>query len=371
MAKRSNKPVNSWASWPADLRRVFQEAADINDRTEAVARLLLEAIPRAEFAACMHECRSGAVLGISARNGHTPGSLTRPLQEALAKLDRIPDRNIEFTLRYSRSQFCCHAAQSQPVAGCQAWLIAGMPVTRTPSDLDLPSLHLACEMTALRLAVEILQEQSQSRLDELREDQEMLMVSDAMLGFVHEMNNSLNTIMLQASVMELKGDESSREDARLIRKTGAAIAGKLALFQQFRERCKLARAPADLNEIAAEAVAAFRDSVQIAVHLANGPLPVMVHRNGMRRLIDLLIRLAAPPETALRIATTRKRQTAALHFESRSSGASDFESPSDDAHSVEWLAIESLSRLCGTEVTKVAGPKGSLALMLEWPLAID
>src|SRR5438128_11252063 len=88
----------------------------------------------------------------------------------------------------------------------------------------------------------------QALLDEQRDAFELLTASDAMLGLVHDINNSLNSMMLQASIVEMKLDGALRDEVAQIRRLGNDVARRLALVQMVRDGARKFRTRVDLNQ---------------------------------------------------------------------------------------------------------------------------
>lgn len=215
--------------------------------------------------------------------------------------------------------------------------------------------------------------------DERRDWLELLTAGDAMLGLVHEINNSLNCMMLQASIVELKVTGSVKDDVAEIRRLGVRAAKQLALIQQFRDQCRNSRSPIDLNQFVREA---FPEDPQPSsapeLALAEPPLTLSVNPGALSRLIRLLPRIVRhrQPDAVLRIQTLLQERQISLIVESKSfrlaeARSVDWESISDEwadlGHLMECVAAHSLARLVKAQGKASVGASGELSLRLTWP----
>jgi signal transduction histidine kinase len=155
---------------------------------------------------------------------------------------------------------------------------------------------------------------------------DLSIVGDAMSGLIHEFNNSLNTMMLEASVLGMHADAETSEKVALIRKVGAEVAHKLALFQRFRESCKNDKSAVCLNRIVEDAVRAVGGQIQMAA--LDASIPQLVNRVALARLICLLIHVVrdSAPGECIQIRTKCTDREATLVLEPIASDAGEFTS---------------------------------------------
>jgi hypothetical protein len=121
---------------------------------------------------------------------------------------------------------------------------------------------------------------------------EMLLAGDAMLGYVHELNNSLNSMMLQASVLEQKAGEAIRPEVALIRKLGKETAAKLAVFARSRERYRQMKTSVDLNQaIRGLFAVGLEAEVEIVKEFWPSPVTLSAHPVVLKQLISVMLRI--------------------------------------------------------------------------------
>src|SRR5690348_14922564 len=80
------------------------------------------------------------------------------------------------------------------------------------------------------------------------------LVGQAFIGLAHELNNALNSMMLQTSVVQLRVDEQARHELDAIRQHGAQAAFLLRSLQQVVQERREKSYNVDLNSVVAEAL---------------------------------------------------------------------------------------------------------------------
>jgi len=220
----------------------------------------------------------------------------------------------------------------------------------------------------------------EDRENEIRALEEMLLAGDAMLGFVHELNNILNGMMLQASVVELKAGESIRPEVEVIRKLGAQAASSLAFFARFRERYRQMKASVDLNDAVRAVLANERRILPVADHrlqpeLVDEPVIVLAHPVALKQLIFVLLRIADSwqPEGLLRLRSARANSQVWLIIEPISSNSTEIaghvwtDLATEDENSLELLAAQSRARLVEAKLQMAVNDAGNRVLAAAWP----
>jgi signal transduction histidine kinase len=125
----------------------------------------------------------------------------------------------------------------------------------------------------------------------------------------HEINNLLNNICLQISIVELTASEKTAATLQQIRKMATETAAKLHQFQQLSQEFRPAAQRADLNPILQEAlsrISAGAESPLRTLKLDLDPqLPrVLAPPEDLRRLIDLLAQDALAASESEQVALT-------------------------------------------------------------------
>jgi hypothetical protein len=263
----------------------------------------------------------------------------------------------------------------------RGWLVlAFAPSTALPPDPLQQAVGYLAQLIGLNLQREVDCRHCQDLAEELEEQRRVVTVGDAVLGLTHELSNSLNTMLLQASVVQLSADARTREELTPIRSEGTAIARRLRLLQQFREESRSAQRDVDLNHELRRAAAALPDMAErIDWNLASNPPALSINRGALRRLLDMLLRAAqetiSGQSSSLRVETRRQNGGMELVLSglrrgekiNHLVGMQSVESFERDADAIiERLAVESLLRLLEARLRLEQRSADTLAVILKW-----
>ncbi len=341
----------SMSRWPAALAERFGQEVPPLDRARALAALLRESVGCARWAACrlgdahaaspedhanartLHFDGAGDGAGVQPLDG---GGWAAPFSSGLG---------VDGVLAVALAD----DAPAELARGAEALLALAAP---------LVGLHL----------------QAEARLREEREAHaDIATVGDAVMGLAHELNNHLNTMMLQASVVQIEVDESLGEELAVIRREGMAVAARLRLLQDFRARSRLAAVPVDLHALLRRA-AALVPALQGRARwrLADGLPAIVANYAGLLRLLSSCLRLVADraPDGPVSIRSEQREQTVRIALgplpglpvaEHLAELFSSEENPRHD-RVMQGLAAESLARLVEVRWRLEEGD-----LVLEWP----
>jgi hypothetical protein len=285
------------------------------------------------------------------------------------------------TIRYSEGKdWQWRAASIHHGSASYGWLVVAVRAdlsTEKLADIDA-LLTIAAHSLALHLELMLGELHLQNLRREREELTDMLLAGDALLGFTHDLNNSLNSIILQTSVLELKAGEALRSETTVIRKLGTQAANKLGMFQRFRDHYRQAKVSVDLNQTIRRLFAdgpALGDPVQL--ELSPEPLTILGHTMVLRQLISVLLRLArsGQPKGGAQLYTFRENDHIWLVLQSISERASaiisrewaDF--PAAGEESLEMLAAQSRARLIEATLQVSTDSTGRRAVAAIWPAA--
>ena len=122
---------------------------------------------------------------------------------------------------------------------------------------------------------------------------ELMILADAVSGLMHELNNGLNRVSLQASVIQMQGGEQMQEGVTLIRQETARAATLLRPLQMVRQRQGQVQSPVELNstvEVVLEALPSLAERLRFE---PGERLPALFASSGsVQRLIAYFLRLA-------------------------------------------------------------------------------
>jgi light-regulated signal transduction histidine kinase (bacteriophytochrome) len=218
-----------------------------------------------------------------------------------------------------------------------------------------------------------------STLGKVFEDQELLelvVLADAVSGLMHDLNNCLNRVALQASVVQLQGGEALREETAVIRRETAAAASLLRPLTMARQRHRQIQTPTDLNRVVEEVIQTLSELRHRVVFERVAKLVVLPSDpTALRRLLGYLFRLAlTDPEHPTRITVRTKRAgpEVSLILEMKAKGddgsPADWFEPEADLASpeslLERLAFQSLLRLLNATFASL--PEPQCGVVLTW-----
>jgi len=365
--------------WCQGVRRIRRDG-DTADRAMEIAALLRQVTPTAKFAACRLDAQPRPNLAVKHEEavGHN-GAFLEQLRRQLGDFDTAQSAVVSFPLRYGETELTVLVAPVAHISRCHGFLVLGlaadMPEARR-RDLNI-FLDLAAELVRPYLELDNVQRVLTATTEAHRESADLVLVSDALGGIVHDLNNSLNSMMLQASLVQLKAAESLREDIAVIRHEGGQAAERLAVLQQFRELSRQSRSTTDLNTMVRDVLAADGEKLGHIQHaLADRPLTLSTNTGALKRLIALLLRIAssAGRDAEIGVTTIEQNQRVQLVIEVKPGRRLDGETPAESSSvvgQIERLAAQSLARLTGAELTISVEPGTGGSLSAVWRASVN
>jgi signal transduction histidine kinase len=364
---------------PTALDEVLRETAAPAERAARIAALLQTLAP-AGLSACQladGECHWQLAEGLAA-----PPDLRDWLRRELANLNplsadlmRLP--GLEDRLGLS-SQVAAVARQGQP----WGFLMLAHP-PETPADVVAgagPQLLTAAWALAALLQLEAEAGGRQEMQDRLAETADLILLGEAVSGLTHELNNCLNSILLQASVLQLRASSDLRDDVAVIRHHGRLAASLMRPLQQARQKQRKAARPTDLNQLVREAVADEPAGERVVrLELAPRLRPLQVRREGLRNLVRWLLHtaLARQPDSAGPVAVRTWEDGGRVLFAVEDAGPDvavpilehlfdQEEGVLDPTDLLERLAGQSFVRQSGATLHAEAKAEGGLRLTVGW-----
>jgi phosphoglycerate-specific signal transduction histidine kinase len=134
----------------------------------------------------------------------------------------------------------------------------------------------------------------QARCDLLQREQAELarfaLIGQAFIGLTHELNNALNSMMLQTSVVQMRVDEQGRQELAAIRQHGAQAAGLVRTLQHAVQERREKSYAVDLNSVLAEILEEEAELHRCVSSDLSQKAPV-IHssRSSVKQLIRLLL----------------------------------------------------------------------------------
>jgi hypothetical protein len=194
-----------------------------------------------------------------------------------------------------------------------------------------------------------------ARCEALRREQEELarfaLIGQAFLGLAHELNNALNSMMLQSSVVQMRVSEQERQDLAAIRQHGAQAAGLVRTLQHVvQERCARSYA-VDLNSVLTELI---EDETElrgrVSPILSQKTPHILCVRTTVKQLVRLLLEGAiAGTDATVKAATSEQDGDAVL---SLTIFGREGETSAD---ALLWQNLDEIGRLAGQSLLRQLG----------------
>jgi nitrogen-specific signal transduction histidine kinase len=194
-----------------------------------------------------------------------------------------------------------------------------------------------------------------ARCEALQREQEELvrfaLIGQAFIGLAHELNNALNSIMLQTSVMQMRVDEQGRQELAAIRQQGAQAAGLLRMLQQVVQERRDKSYPVDLNSVLTEVVEQEAElRCRVVLRLSQRIPPLQSTRSAVKQLVRLLLAgVCAGTKATVQAATGEEGGDAVL---SLSIPGPEGEASPD---ALLWQNLDEVSRLAGQSLLRQLG----------------
>ena len=178
------------------------------------------------------------------------------------------------------------------------------------------------------------------------------LIGQAFIGLAHELNNALNSMMLQTSVVQMRVDEQGRHELAAIRQHGAQAAGLVRTLQHAVQERREKSYSVDLNSVLTEIV---QEDLELRRCLSLSLSPKVPHIHSARSAVKQLVRLllegvCAGKKTTVKAATGEQEGGAFLSL--TLAGAEG------DASTVEallWQDLDEVGRLAGQSLLRQLG----------------
>lgn len=351
----------------AGLVAAFRQASTRPERAARLADLLFDLCPRATLTACRLGDESGC-LAVRPERALDEKQAQR-LRTQLASLAPLAS-GVQTLSRSPRPSLRLLAAAIHEEDRPRGFLAIGLPASEAEEIVRAEVLLAACApAAALRGALE-------SARGEQAELTHFALLGQAFAGLAHDLNNALNSMMLQASVVQLRVDEAARHDLAAIRQHGAQAAGLLRSLQHAAMERRQQSYPVNLNNVLAEVLeddAELRRRITVQ-RAEETPLIEGTH-GAVKQLVRLLLEgVFAGTPSALTVRTEKQEEGAALTLTLAETPEGDL--PPLDA--LLWHNLDEVGRHAGQSLLRQlsgtleveARAEGGLTLRIRWgPLA--
>jgi hypothetical protein len=236
-----NHPMNKTDSslrsfsnrWPLAIAELFQRPQPSRQRAAAIAEILHACLPLAPATACRLDERGEIVLALYPDAGPPFADGSDSRRARLSSLTLPPDGILKLSLGTEFGGLAGIIVTINAGAVTRGFLMVALPPATTASLRDALAglLQWAAHNVALQLQLGEARPHTPAGAD-------WNIVGEKLAELIHELNNSLNSMMLQASVLQLKLDGPLREEAGQIRRDGAQAVAATRALQDIREKLR-------------------------------------------------------------------------------------------------------------------------------------
>jgi C4-dicarboxylate-specific signal transduction histidine kinase len=201
----------------------------------------------------------------------------------------------------------------------------------------------------------------------------------------HELNNSLNGIVLQTALMEQAASDRTRAEILNVRKLATEAADLIKKLQKYNRFHSVELEPVDVNELARSAQKMLQErypEAHIKLQLAHGPCHVQSDASTLQRILLLLgwhsvsVASAAKPQITITTRASGNKCLMTWHDNGPAVAEADLERLFDTFHTVRegsdevsLPVIRLLARRLRGHINAARAPAGGLDFNLELPPA--
>jgi two-component system NtrC family sensor kinase len=374
------------------LENVLRETAAPAERAGLLASLLEPFAPTG-LSACFltgdgtssvaWQASSPLPLFLDGKEGRKlPADLAERLTEEFAGIDPLGD-GVQHLPELER-HLSLHSQAAAVAHGGRAWgFLLVAQAEELPADWVAVTEALLLGMArtlALQLQLEDEIRQRREAQERLAENAELALLGESAAGLAHELNNCLNSILLQTSIVQMRASHELRKELEVIRQHGRQAAALLRPLHQIRQERRRRFVPVDLNQCVREVVAAERDGSRLfRLDLAPQLRPLQATRDGLSKVVRWLLHTALLRQPSasgfVSVQTSGEGTRVLLTVEDAGPAVAEpvlehlFEMEEGlfvPANVLESLAGHSLLRQFGGELQAWARPEGGVILAVEW-----
>lgn len=350
------------------IASLLRQSAVLEERAAALADLLRELLPQAALSACL--LRDEGRVSLAIRPDEPGSERERSLRSQFAALEPLAPRIQHLPAEALPG---LHGLASAIQEDGQGWgfLVLALPAEAPSEDRSRAEavLATAAPALALRWTLESLQR-------ERTELTRFALVGQAFAGLAHDLNNALNSMMLQTSVVQLRVDPQVRQELAAIRQHGAQAAGLVRSLQHVVQERREQAVDIDLNNVLTELLREEADLRRRLVPRLGADAP-RIHstRGAAKQLVRLLLEGAcAATKEAVSAETCVREDSTVLGL--TIPGAADLNGDGGQValETLLWQNLDevgrqagqSLLRQLGGAVTVEPGQNGALLLRVVW-----
>jgi signal transduction histidine kinase len=338
----------------AGVTSALRQVVGREDRAARLADLLLELIPDAAWTACVLSGEEPGTLAIRPENGSISPERKERLREQLASLDPLLSEIQELPSAPEesvRTRAVAIHEDDRP----RGFLAIGLSGAAPPGTVARAEVLLAVCAPAVAVRWEW-----ESVRGEQAELAKFALLGQAFVGLAHELNNALNSMMLQTSVVQLRVDAQARNDLAAIRQHGVQAAALVRSLQHVAQERRGKVYSVDLNGVLTDVLEETptlrrRVSVQLGAEVPR----IQSTRSALKQLVRLLLAgLLAGTKSAVRVRTEKREDGVVLNMELPETPGESGSTP--DA--ILWQHLDEVGRHAGQSLLRQLGGN----LLLDW-----
>jgi signal transduction histidine kinase len=349
----------------AGVEAVLRQDTDREKRAAGLAELLRELLPGSEWTACLLVGGATSSLVVRSASDSPDPKLISLLRSQIESIDPLA-LGVQVLPAVAPGGGRILASAIHHEGRPRGFLALGLDGDGSMEEVARAEALLAVcvPSVALRWALETMR-------DEQAESARFALVGQAFLGLAHELNNLLNSMMLQTSVVQLRVEPQTRKELATIRQHGTQAADLLRSLQYVVQERREKSYAVDLNDTVAEVLEESELRQGVSAEFAPEAPRIQGTRGAVKQFVRLVLQgVRASTKSSLRWWTEKRQEGAALSVEI--AATADGASPS--AESVLWQNLDevgrqagqSLLRQLGGEMTVEQGRDGAMVLRVTW-----
>lgn len=351
--------------WHRGVAAIFHSADARSSGAERLVELLAELTPQASLTACLLRDGGTARFALRAARAGRAHERENLLKSQLSSLDsstagvrRLPSD----TLPGHRVL----AAAIHGNAHSRGALALGFSTraAREATERAEALLSAAAPAVALYEAAALLE-------SERAELARFALLGQAFAGLAHDLNNALNSMMLQTSVVQLRSDPQTQQELAAVRQHGALAAGLVRALQHVVHERRERSYPVDLNDAITEALEEDATLRRRVAPKLSADARIQGTRGALKQLIHLLLEgVCAGTEAAVSAATATREDEVVLTLTVPDAVSAD---GADAADSMLWRNLDDIGRRAGQSLLRQLGGvltvEGGACLRVAWKSA--
>lgn len=340
------------------IAAVLRESAGVPERANGLAGLLRELLPETSLSACLLRGTGRDCLAIRSGKEGVDSESENILRSEISSLNPLAPGVQHLP---SEALGGLRGLASAIHEGERTWgfLVMALPGKAAAEERARAEavLAAAAPVVALRWLLEMLQL-------ERAELTRFALVGQAFAGLAHDLNNALNSMMLQTSVVQLRVDPQVRQELAAIRQHGAQAAGLVRSLQHVVQERREQSSDIDLNSVLTELFGEEDELRRRLVPRFDADTP-RIHstRSAVKQLVRLLLEgVCAATKAAVPVETSVRDGGAVLDLR-MPNVAADLKGEGGQAAAIEtllWQNLDEIGRQAGQSLLRQLG--GALTL---------